>query len=250
MTRAQYPPICGVSLNVCRRTDSNKSRPAVSAVRRRRLGSRDAHRRYRSPHVTTVATHAGLSRRARRSQACSGSRGLSAGFHEGLLTMFLVSWSLFSRLSRMKDSVSSSCERWRGDHHHRPTPRPTLTSPSAPQSMPWHPSFTFYPASPSSVCPRFPAAGRKPPAGESSQRTARLPLPPDFAQSPARLPSLSHPLPPSVPPPDALVAPCWEWQAELENGLRAEAILSVAGIAALLGFRTFPRSLKVLCWLL
>jgi hypothetical protein len=34
--------------------------------------------------------------------------------------MFLVSWSLFSRLSRINDSVSSSCEGQRGGHHHKP----------------------------------------------------------------------------------------------------------------------------------
>lgn len=48
--------------------------------------------------------------------------------------MFLVSWSLFSRLSRMKDSVSSSWEQARGGHHQKPeakgdhcvpTPRPS-----------------------------------------------------------------------------------------------------------------------------
>lgn len=54
--------------------------------------------------------------------------------------MFLVSWSLFSRLSRMKDSVSSSCKKWRGGchpepvvrgDHHRPPSRPTPTRVSA-----------------------------------------------------------------------------------------------------------------------
>lgn len=64
----------------------------------------------------------------------------------GLLTMFLVSWSLFSRLSRIKDSVSSSCEERRGGHqhtptvkgdHHHPARRPTLTPPPLnPGSMP------------------------------------------------------------------------------------------------------------------
>lgn len=139
--------------------------------------------------------------------------------------MFLVSWSLFSRLSRMKDSVSSSCKDWRGRRHpewrrrrhpepaeggayHRPPPRPTPTRVSPPPPpptvhalAPWRPGFTFSPASPSSACPRFPAAGRKPPAVGSSQRTAPIPLLADFAQTPARLPSRSHPLPPSAPPP-------------------------------------------------
>lgn len=110
--------------------------------------------------------------------------------------------------------------------------------------MSLRPSFTFSLASPASTCPQSPAAERKPPAGESSQRTALVSLPAVFAPSPARLPSLSHPLPPSAPPPDAPVAPCWEWQTEvclpqLANRLRIDAILNVAGSAAHLRHRSF-----------
>lgn len=58
--------------------------------------------------------------------------------------MFLVSWSLFSRLSRMKDSVSSSWGKQRGAYHKkleakehrvpapRPRPQPYLFAGSAP----------------------------------------------------------------------------------------------------------------------
>lgn len=106
--------------------------------------------------------------------------------------MFLVSWSLFSRLSRMKDSVSSSWGRGgeaspaaRGCRSPRPGPQPR-PEPSSLQRVPppcplppsrgdaraSAPSLPAAPArvSPASACPRFPAAGRTPPAGESSLR--------------------------------------------------------------------------------
>ena len=107
---------------------------------------------------------------------------------EGLLTMFLVSWSLFSRLSRMKDSVSSSC-RERGGHHQkpettasrlhslartrlpgtRPPPTPATSRSRRPAriSAPFLTSSPASPAPPASACPRSPAAGRTPPAGGS-----------------------------------------------------------------------------------
>lgn len=121
---------------------------AVSSVRGWRLGSRDTHRCKKCLHITTVYyprwspwtpvldTSVTRPSSGAREPVCS----LPA---KGLLTMFLVSWSLFSRLSRIKDNVSSSCEERIGGHHHKPmvkgdhhypAPRPTPNpmSPSTP----------------------------------------------------------------------------------------------------------------------
>lgn len=150
MTRSQHQTMYKVSLNVCRRTDSNRSRPAVSSVRGWRLGSRDTHRRMRCLHITTVyyPRWSPWTQAQDTSITCpsSGAQEPVCSLPaEGQLTMFLVSWSLFSRLSRIKDSVSSSCEEQRGGHHHKrmvkdhhhhhhPAPRPTPNpmSPSTP----------------------------------------------------------------------------------------------------------------------
>lgn len=151
MAWGQYQTMYKVSLNVCRRTDSNRSRPAESSVRGWRLRSRDTHRHKSCPHIVTVY----YPRWSPWTQAqdTSVTRPSSGAWEpvcslpaERLLTMFLVSWSLFSRLSRIKDSVSSSCEERRGGHHkpmgngdhHHPAPRPTPNpiSPSTPVRCP------------------------------------------------------------------------------------------------------------------
>lgn len=52
--------------------------------------------------------------------------------------MFLVSWSLFSRLSRMKDSVSSSWGERKGGHHQKPEAKGAHRSRGlAPYSVSW-----------------------------------------------------------------------------------------------------------------
>lgn len=115
-----------VSLNVCRRSDSNRSRPAESSVREWRLRSRDTHKR--CPHIITVY-YPRWNLWAQAQDTSSGAREPVCSLPaERLLTMFLVSWSLFSRLSRIKDSVSSSCEEWRGGHHHKPMGNGTTTT--------------------------------------------------------------------------------------------------------------------------
>lgn len=82
-----------------------------------------------------------VSRAAARGEGRGVRLPPSAQAHEAL-TMFLVSWSLFSRLSRMNDSVSSSYRQRRGSHHQtleaegRPlAPRPG-SRPPCPQSSP------------------------------------------------------------------------------------------------------------------
>lgn len=99
----------------------------------------------------------------------------------------------------------------------RPHPSLPLLSRDRAQVSPY--SLTSFPASPApvspaSACPRFPAAGRTPPAGVSSLRGSHFQY---FVSAcvPSRLPSLSHPLPPLAPPRSALVVPYWERQAEV-----------------------------------
>ena len=102
---------------------------------------------------------------------------------EGLLTMFLVSWSLFSRLSRMKDSVSSSCGAERRtspearDHRipaPQPRPDPTAWYP-APSHSCYLPEYALKGETvPDSlpVTPKSPPTRRVPPRG-----TPRVPAP-------------------------------------------------------------------------
>lgn len=177
--------------------------------------------------------------------------------------MFLVSWSLFSRLSRMKDSVSSSCKEWRGgchpepvergDHHPRPPrPTPTRVSPSTPDSP--------CPGALASLSPLlhllqlvfdFPPPGGSLLRGNhrSGQPCSHCPLT-SLRRPLGFRPGHTH-FRPRPCPPDALEAPCWEWRAEVctcrpaprEWGGRAEAILSVAGIAGSCCLRLLCRPL-------
>lgn len=154
--------------------------------------------------------------------------------------MFLVSWSLFSRLSRMKDSVSSS---WgsagraspaaRAEDHRAAGPRPGRRAQLRAGSAPLTPASPRTgrrgavsgpglpccrvpsPSPPASACPQFPAAGRTPPAGGSSLRP-RGSHSRGFVSASAFSASVSvTPTSALGPAPSAPQAACGVWQAEV-----------------------------------
>ena len=138
------------------------SRAAAPSVKRRTRGrepgKRHATQLLKKPPTTAISTQA-----AGRRALLQDLGACQLPLTEALLTMFLVSWSLFSRLSRMKDSVSSS---WgsagraspgaRAEDHRAAGPRPgrqaQLCAGSAPLIPP--PPYVDALASPPPAPPR------------------------------------------------------------------------------------------------